>query len=111
VPEIAVCEAHQHMREKRYRTAREVLEEADAAMPGHSVLKAMLALAHFAQGDALWQAYAEEARRLPPHASATQLLGELDAALTRLKSPTQDAEEPTGLSLVPAELMALGLRC
>jgi predicted Zn-dependent protease len=110
MPDIAAFEAQQHLRAKRYRAARELLEEAEAANPQNSLLKAMLAVTLFMQGDPMWEAYVKEARQLPPHELATSLLKALEAALNREHTPSgAEPEAPQSPGLLPE--MLFGVRC
>jgi type III secretion protein HrpB1 len=105
LPHIAALEARVHVRMRRYGAARQILEEADAKHPDNVLLKANLASTLFLQSDPLWEAYAIEARRLPPDKDAQMLLDAIDAALEPASDGPTESREPGN------EPMFLGVRC
>jgi thioredoxin-like negative regulator of GroEL len=61
---LVVVEAWQLIRAQDFITARQLLEQADAANPKQPMLKVLLAFCLLSQGDSLWQSYLEDIRYL-----------------------------------------------
>lgn len=77
-PKLAVVEAQQMIERGDLQSARLLLDDADQRSPNTPIVKAMLALVLQQQRNGLWQAYAQEARNLPPDDKVSSILDCLD---------------------------------
>jgi len=72
-PEIAAAQALNLIKLKSYAEARSMLEQVERQHPRNTVIKALLAMCLYMQGDGLWVNYAEESFQLPADAVARSL--------------------------------------
>lgn len=109
--ELVLFEAHQHFHRKHYRTARELLLDADARLPANVLIKAMLAVTQFSMDDPSWEASAAEARELPPHPTADDFLHAIDVALGKAQAAPKDDDIATPPMPLEAPMAYFGFRC
>jgi predicted Zn-dependent protease len=109
---LLVAEAQLHLRAKRYKDARHLLEDGDVRYPGIAEIKATLAMTLFMQRDALWEAYANEARALQPEDGVSEMLATLDKLVQRLRTGEGSAENAApDLPQPRLDAVLLGVRC
>lgn len=94
--QLALVEAQQLVETRDLAGARLLLEELDARQPDHAMVKAMMAMVLQQQRDGLWQAFAQDARTLPPDPRAQAILESLDriARGAPYEGPAEDAARP-----------------
>jgi len=78
-----------------YQSSRLLLEEADRQGTAHPVVKAMLALTLFSQGDRLWEAYAGEVKAMEPDEIALGIVNAMEKVLRGESHADGDAEPST----------------
>jgi thioredoxin-like negative regulator of GroEL len=94
---LVVVEAWQLIRAQEFVSARQLLEDADAANPKQAMLKVLLAFCLLSQGDSLWRSYLDEVRYLPAS----------DDVLTMVRTIEEFAENcPVGVSGPQMAVMA-----
>jgi thioredoxin-like negative regulator of GroEL len=91
----------QYIAMKQYPAAREILMALDETQPEQASVKAAISFCLLHQGDALWQAYLEDAKRLPQDDWAEELVFVLQG---------KDKEEAKAAT-IPMDMMFVGLRC
>ena len=112
LPQIAAAEARLRLQCCDFTGARNLLEDAERASPGSALIKAMLALTLFMQGDGLWHAYAGDVRALPFDESANAIVDAIERAGGTEPDPTAGAadaelDEPGPTAWMPV----IGLAC
>ncbi|AEG94091.1 HrpB1 family type III secretion system apparatus protein [Ramlibacter tataouinensis] len=113
-PTLAVVEAQQLVENGDLQGARLLLEEADACSPGTPVVKAMFALVLQQQRNGLWQAYAQEARNLPPDPKALSILDYLDRIARGdpfEETETEESQAAAGATLGAVAHRYVGVVC
>ena len=98
-PKLAVVEAQQLIECGDLQGARLLLDEADQRSPDTPIVKAMLALVLQQQRNGLWEAYAQDARRLPQDPKADSILDYLDRIARG--DPFEAAEDDTAADASP----------
>jgi len=104
-PKLAVVEAQQLIEGNDLQGARQLLEEADERSPDTPIVKAMLALVLQQQRDGLWDAYAQEARKLLPDDRTLSILDSLDRMARGDPFEAEEDDEPTPVSTAPSFVM------
>lgn len=96
--QLALVEAQQLVEARDLAGARLLLEDLDARQPDNAMVKAMMAMVLQQQRDGLWQAFAQDARALPPDPRAQVIIDSLDR-ISRgapYEGPAEDALPPSG---------------
>ena len=94
---LVIVEAWQLIREQNFSSARQLLEDADAANPKQAMLKTLLAFCLLSQGDSLWRSYLDEVQYLPAS----------DDVLTMVRTLEEFAQNcPVGASGAQMAVMA-----
>ena len=94
LPQIAAAEARLRLQARDFTGARSLLEDAERAVPRSALVKAMLAVTMFMQGDGLWHACADEVRALPRDENAHAMVAAIERA--DRSEPDSSADGPDG---------------
>jgi thioredoxin-like negative regulator of GroEL len=103
VPQLDLLEAQELLAVRNFAAARQLLEQADAAVPGDAMTKALLAATLFRQRDRMWEFYLNEVKALPPQPRALRMIGLIEKAS---RNEPLDDEEADIKEATPSEQAA-----